>query len=125
MDKEKEKLMVQEVEIRYFTQLSMLQTGFISLVLLFLWCWCIISLIFISGYTVYGLSLHIFTNEPDIIPPYELVAFLMKSLLIFGIPAYIFRRLQGYLDEKKRLALLQNRLNQFHKKHGKQLKDIH
>ena len=125
MDKEKENLMAQEVEIRYFTQLSIGQAGLISWVLWCLLCGSIISLIFFSGITVYGLSLHIFTNEPDIKPPYELVAFLMKSLLIFGIPAYIFRRLKDYLDEKKRLALVQNRLNQFHKKHGKQLKDIH
>lgn len=125
MDKEKEKLIAQEVEIRYFTQLSLGQTGLISWFLCLLWCGCIGGLVFISGISVYGFVLHIFTNEPTIKPPYELVAFLIKSLLIFGVPAYIFRRLQVYLDEQKRMALLKNRLSQFHKKHGKQLKEDH
>ena len=125
MDKEKEKLIAQEVEIRYFTQLRFGEEGFISYMLFILWVACLIALILVACATLVMLFSYVFIDEPDAKPTFEQVGFLMKCLLGFGVPAYFFRRLRVYLNEKKRMALLKNRLSQFHKKHGKQLKEPH
>jgi hypothetical protein len=118
MNEEKESFLIREWKIKYFTTYPGAFSGFYAFVLFNIRIMSAVSAGFFGIAGLWVLASGLLTNAPT---NAELVTNNLKGFIVFASLGYVCRRFERHLNEKKIKAMTEERLKQFHSKHGEHL----